>query len=81
MRKLLESIDVINEAMSLKAFKPPFRANGLWVSDKFGNSVLECVAHGIAEDIAKALNSYMPITPKPNKNDSEEIRNLISIGR
>lgn len=45
---------------SLKEFVPPFKANGLWVSDRRGNNVLEVTKHGkLAQEVADALNKYM----------------------
>lgn len=44
---------------SLKDFLPPYSANGLWVSDRRGNSVLEVTRHGkVAQQVADALNQY-----------------------
>ncbi len=45
---------------SLKDFQPPFKAEGLYVSDKRGNSVLEVTRHGkVAQEVAKALNMHV----------------------
>lgn len=42
----------------LSKFLPPFKAQGLWVSDRRGNNVLEVTKHGtLAAEIANALNS------------------------
>lgn len=44
---------------SLKDFLPPYSANGLWVSDRRGDSVLEVTRHGkVAQQVADALNQY-----------------------
>ena len=43
----------------LSAFRPPFKSEGLWVSDSRGNSVLECVKHDLAPIVAKALNAFV----------------------
>jgi hypothetical protein len=44
----------------LADFLPPFTANGLWVSDRRGNSVLEVTRHGaVAQEVANALNKYV----------------------
>lgn len=44
---------------SLRDFLPPFTANGLWVSDRHGNNVLEVTRHGkVSQEVANALNSY-----------------------
>ena len=45
---------------ALSKFRPPFRAEGLWVSDSRGNSVLEVVEHTtLASEVAAALNAYV----------------------
>lgn len=45
---------------ALGAFQPPFKAEGLWVSDRRGRSVLEVVEHStLAAEIAAALNAYV----------------------
>lgn len=46
------------ELTPLGKFRLPFKAEGLWVSDARGTSVLECVEHGLAPHVAKALNAY-----------------------
>ena len=45
---------------SLGDFLPPFSANGLWISDRRGNSVAEVRGHGsLAKEVADALNQYV----------------------
>lgn len=41
-----------------KGFLPPFKSQGMYVSDKRGNSVCECSDSDLAPTIAKALNAY-----------------------
>lgn len=41
----------------LAKFLAPFKAAGIYVSDRRGNSVLECTRKGIAPEVAKALNA------------------------
>lgn len=50
--------DVLNEG-ALDKFVPPFKANGLHVEDKRGNSVLEVMQHGsLAKEVAACLNKH-----------------------
>lgn len=44
---------------ALSKYLAPFKGSGLWVTDKRGNSVLECTEHGMAAEVAKALNAYV----------------------
>lgn len=45
---------------ALSKFSPPFKAEGLWVSDRRGKSVLEVVEHStLAAEVAAALNAYI----------------------
>jgi hypothetical protein len=66
-----ESKQIVSEG-SLKDFLGPFSANGLWVSDRRGNSVLEVTKHGsLAKEVANALNKVGGIgesTDKPKAN-------------
>lgn len=58
-----ESADIVAQLIienRLTDFLPPFTANGLWVSDSRGNSVLEVTRHGaVAQEVANALNKYV----------------------
>ncbi len=48
------------KATMLSTFLPPFKAQGIWVSDRRGNSVLEVVQHGtLAAEVAAALNAFV----------------------
>jgi hypothetical protein len=50
--------DVLNEG-ALDKFVPPFKANGLHVEDKRGNSVLEVMQQGsLAKEVAACLNKH-----------------------
>lgn len=49
---------VLNEG-ALDKFVPPFKANGLHVEDKKGNSVLEVMQQGsLAKEVAACLNKH-----------------------
>lgn len=59
-KKMNEETEQLDEENTLKDFTPPFSANGLWVSDKKGNNVLEVTRHGkVAKQVADALNKHM----------------------
>jgi len=66
MRKLLETVTESPEKNPhpiLSRFRPPFRSNGLWVSDSRGTSVLECVTHDLSKEVAQALNQFVGAKP------------------
>lgn len=56
---------------ALSKFLPPFKAEGLWVSDRRGNSVLEVVEHStLAAEVAAALNMHTQMNEGPKSYDS-----------
>jgi hypothetical protein len=85
LKEEVESIveQVLSEN-SLKDFQPPFKAEGLYVSDKRGNSVLEVTKHGkVAQEVAKALNMHMSHI-KEDYEDPKEVehtKNILSGAR
>lgn len=51
------------KATALSKFVPPFKSQGLWVSDRRGNSVLEVVEHStLASEVAAALNAFTSVS-------------------
>jgi len=76
-----ESINIVKNIISenkLSDFLPPFTANGLWVSDRRGNNVLEVTRHGaVAEDVADALNKYM----SKSMNEAEYQGRKVQLGK
>lgn len=62
----------------LADFLPPFSANGLWVSDRRGNSVLEVTRHGaVAQEVADALNKYVT----ESMNEAEYQGRKVQLGK
>lgn len=56
--KLKTGLHGKDEGPKFRGFTPPFKSEGMHVSDKRGNSVCECGDHLMAPIIAKALNAY-----------------------
>lgn len=56
--KLKTGLHGKDEGPKFRGFAPPFKSEGMHVSDKRGNSVCECGDHLMAPIIAKALNAY-----------------------
>ena len=57
--KLKTGLHGKSEEPKFKNFVPPFKSEGLYVSDKRGKSVCECSEQSLAPLIAKALNAYV----------------------
>lgn len=57
-KKLKTGLHGRDEQPKFRGFTPPFKSEGMHVSDKRGNSVCECGDHLMAPIIAKALNAY-----------------------
>lgn len=57
-KKLKTGLHGRDEQPKFRGFTPPFKSEGMHVSDKRGNSVCECGDHAMAPIIAKALNAY-----------------------
>lgn len=57
-KKLKTGLHGKDEQPKFRGFTPPFKSEGMHVSDKRGNSVCECGDHMMAPIIAKALNAY-----------------------
>ena len=60
--KLKTGLHGKSEEPKFRGFLPPFKTEGMHVSDKRGNSVCECGDHSMAPVIAKALNAYAVAT-------------------
>lgn len=74
-----ESVAHINKLLQegqIGNYLPPFKAEGLWVSDKRGTSVLEVTRPGTAKEIANALNMFT--APKAVKESAEELSEMSS---
>lgn len=56
--KLKTGLHGKDEGPKFRGFAPPFKSEGMHVSDKRGNSVCECGDHLMAPIVAKALNAY-----------------------
>lgn len=57
-KKLKTGLHGRDEQPKFRGFLPPFKSQGMYVSDKRGNSVCECPDHDMAPVVAKALNAY-----------------------
>lgn len=57
-KKLKTGLHGKSEKPKFRGFLPPFKSQGMYVSDKRGNSVCECNDSDLAPTIAKALNAY-----------------------
>jgi hypothetical protein len=57
--KLKTGLHGKNEEPKFKNFVPPFKAEGLYVSDKRGKNVCECSEQMLAPLVAKALNAFV----------------------
>jgi hypothetical protein len=56
--KLKTGLHGKNEEPKFRGYAAPFKSEGMYVSDKRGNSVCECGDHLMAPIIAKALNAF-----------------------
>ena len=52
------SINALLAEGKMSQYRPPFKANGLWVDDSRGASVLQANDHGTPKEIAAALNAF-----------------------
>lgn len=62
-------------------FLPPFRANGLSIDDRRGNSVAQVVGHGsLAKEVADALNQYVSkkgVADKLSENFGQQVTQAV----
>lgn len=70
-----ESVTAVNQLLTegrIGNYTPPFKANGLWVDDRYGTSVLEVTRHDTAKQVAAALNAFV----KPESSNKTEVKSI-----
>ena len=74
-----ESVAAVNQLLTegrIGNYIPPFKAQGLWVSDRHGTSVLEVTRHDTARQVAAALNVFVNQTSEVKNIDEQKISEI-----
>jgi hypothetical protein len=68
-RKVKPGLHGKGDQPKFRSYVPPFKASGMFVSDKRGNGVCECADHDMAPIVAKALNGYASVSESNDMSD------------